>query len=140
MKLPIHKFIAWSGDLKEIFTNKSTTFDQMKQITGRFTHVSYLFFPGRFFLNRLRNLNSRCEKYGKQNLAKEELADVKLWMEFLERLTTFGTSINNITTNVIDVTCWSDACETGLGGTPPLDKHFDSISQRSYKASFILRC
>lgn len=104
VKLPVHKFIAWSGDLREIINSKSTTFDDIKKVLGRLTNVSYIFFPGRFFLNRIRNLHQRCEKYEKQNLSAEELADVKLWLEFLERLTTFGTSINNTTTNKLNKT------------------------------------
>ena len=95
---------------------KNTIFDTIKKVLGRLTHIAYIFFPGRFFLNRIRGLHQRCEKYDRQNLVSEELGDFQLWLEFLERLTTFGTSINNVTTMTIDVTGWSDACETGLGG------------------------
>ena len=116
IKLPVHKFIAWSGDLSKIIGTKMTTFDIIKKVLGRLTHVVYIFFPGRSFLNRIRGLDQRCEKYGRQNLASEELADFKVWVEFLGRLTKFSTSINNVTTTEIDITCWSDACETELGG------------------------
>ena len=61
------------SDLREIINSKSTTFDDIKKVLGRLTNVSYIFFPGRFFLNRIRNLHQRCEKYEKRVFSYENV-------------------------------------------------------------------
>ena len=114
--LPTHKFMAWSSDLKHILNEGYSTHSKQKTINGRLSHASYIFRPGRFFLNRLRELNLRCEKYGRQKLSHGEHEDVKLWIEFLTAMSTKGVSLNNITHTEYDSACWSDACEHGLGG------------------------
>ena len=114
--LPVHKYIAWSGDIQKIIKSGETTHDIQKKINGRLTHAAYIYKTGRYFLNRLRELDQRCIQYGKQKISKGEREDLILWNEFLENLTTDGVSINNVTQTVYDVAAWSDACEHGLGG------------------------
>lgn len=108
--LPVYKYIAWMIKIK------STTYDTIKSILGRLTHTVTIFYPGRFFLNRIRSLENRCEKFGRQKISTEELKDLELWMDFLDHITTTGVSINNITFTDYDIICWSDASEHGLGG------------------------
>ena len=80
------------------------------------TYAAYIFKPGKYFLNRFRELQKRCEQHGKQKISKGEREDFLLWSEFLENLRTEGVSINNVTHTKYDTGAWSDACEHGLGG------------------------
>ena len=128
--LPTHKFIAWSKDLSMIIQRKSTKFDEIKTINGRLTHLATILFPGRFFLNSLRDLERRCSRHGPQHLANEETNDISLWLEFLEHSTVQGVSISNITFTPPDSTCFSDACEHDL----PTPSKYHQISM----AYFIL--
>ena len=114
--LPIHKYIAWNGDLQKVIKTGEVTFDQQKKINGRMTYAAYIFKPGKYFLNRFRELQKRCEQHGKQKISKGEREDFLLWSEFLENLTTEGVCINNVTHTKYDTGAWSDAYEHGLGG------------------------
>ena len=116
VNLPLHKHIAWTKDINRVIENKSTDYKEISKLVGRLTHTAYIFHLGRYFLNRIRKLERRCEKYGPQKLAIEECNDLVLWKDFLTILTTTGVSINNITSTKSDGGCWSDACEHGLGG------------------------
>ena len=113
--LPVYKHITWSKDLQLILKEKATDYKSIKTLVGRLTHTATMFFPGRFFLNRLRSLERRCEKYDHQKLSVEELRDLNLWSELLDHITTTGVSINNITFTSFDNGCISDVCEHGLG-------------------------
>ena len=116
VRLPVYKYIAWSNDVKQLMKIRSTTYDTIKSILGRLTHTATIFYPGRFFLDRIWALEPRCEKFGQQKISTEELKDLELWTNFLEHITTTGVSINNITFTNYDIICWSDASEHGLGG------------------------
>ena len=102
--------------IQQVIKSGESTHEQQKKINGRLTHAAYIFKPGRYFLNRLRELENRCEKCGKQKLREGDNLDFILWSNFLEELTTNGVSINNITHTKYDAGAWSNACEHGLGG------------------------
>ena len=76
--LPVHKYLAWNGDLERIIKIEETTYNLQKKINGRLTHPSYICKPGRYFLNRFRELERRCKKYGKQKIRSGEKLDVVL--------------------------------------------------------------
>ena len=114
--LPVYKNIAWSKDITRVITTKTTNYDNIKTILGRLTYAATLFFPARLFLDRIRNLERRCIKYGEQQVSSEEQKDLLLWLNFLDHITIVGISINNITFTTFDAICWSYASEHGLGG------------------------
>ena len=62
IQLPVHEFIAWSSDLKKVIKSKSTSFNDIKTIVGRLTHVAYFFTPGRFYLKSTANKHSLARK------------------------------------------------------------------------------
>lgn len=107
---------AWTNDTKLLLKAERVQLKPIQTIVGRLTHTAYLFRPGRFFLNRTRNLLRRCEQYGPQRIAKQEKLDLELWLEFLNKMATTGVSINSITSTDFDCKTWSDACTHGIGG------------------------
>ena len=58
----------------------------------------------------------QCKKYGAQTPNKQERKDLQLWIGFLQKVSTKGIDINNITFTEPTGTTISDACEHGLGG------------------------
>lgn len=66
-------------------------------------------------MSRLRSkLSSRWRRHT-QPSTETQLADLQLWIEFLNKAHR-GISINLLTYRKPDVTCWSDASFTGMGG------------------------
>ena len=106
--LPVHKYIAWNGDLEKIMKSGESTLEQQKKINGRMTHAAYIFKPGCYFLNRFRELQKRCEEHEKQKISNNEKFDFILWSQFLVHLATEGVNINNITYTKHDMGAWSD--------------------------------
>ena len=88
----------------------------MESHIGRLNHVDYIMPHGRFFLNRLRRLLIRCQKYGPQYLSTMEKNDAILWMKMLTQASQVGVSINQITFVKHDEIIFTDARETGLLG------------------------
>ena len=136
MNLPVHKYIFWNKDIQQIISESETTHNKIKTINGRLTHAAYIFRPARFFLNRLRQLERRCERFFKQKNTDEEKKDFILWSEFLEQLTTEGVSINNITNVIQDAGAFSDACEHGLGGYTTQGSAFSYEIPPEYRGIF----
>ena len=100
------------------------------------THAAYIFKPGRYFLNRFRELQKRCEEHGKQKISRNEKEYFILWSEILEYLATEGVNINNITHTEYDMGAWSDACEHGLGGYTSNGKMFRYEIPRRFQGIF----
>ena len=69
-----------------------------------------------FFLNHLRHLLSRCEKYGKQVLQTWEIEDLLLWIDLLACTSSAGISTNNLCFTTATTILVTDACEHGIGG------------------------
>lgn len=136
VQLPVHKNIARNKDIATIIKNRSTNFDEIKSILGRLTREVTIFFPGRFFLNRIRNLERRCIKFGTQNISSEENKDFQLWTIFLDNITTAGVSINNVIFTSYDIICWPDASEHGLGGYTSSGLAFSYEIPTKYKGIF----
>ena len=114
--LPIDKASFWIIDLKSILRKDKVNAKFLERNIGRLNHAGYILPTGRYFLNRLRHLLTRCHAYGTQSLNEHVREDLKLWIELLEIAYTKGVDINNLTfTKPTDVT-FSDACETGMGG------------------------
>jgi len=86
---------------------------------GRFNHVGYIIPTTRYFLNRLRYLLQRCERYGIQHLKEWEKEDLKLWQQFLLHASKQGISFNNMCFTEHNTMILTDASEWGLGGYNP---------------------
>ena len=83
---------------------------------GRLNHAAYVLPQGRYFMNRMRHLLSKCKTMGPQSIPPGVRDDLLLWSTLLNRCSKDGISINNITfTTPTDITV-SDACEVGMGG------------------------
>jgi len=114
--LPPDKAIDWTSDIKSILERNTVTSKELEKTIGRLNHTGYIMPVGRYFLNRLRHLLQRCEKYGKQQLQRWEKDDLLLWQEFLRNASQKGVSTNNITHTEITSYIITDACEHGIGG------------------------
>ena len=106
----------WRIDLRAILKRERVNAKTMETVIGRLNHAAYLIPQSRYFLNKLRRLLSRCQKYGPQQPNREERADIHLWHHILDIVSSKGVDINNITFTEPTETTFSDACEHGLGG------------------------
>jgi hypothetical protein len=114
--LPDDKYEAWSVDIVAIIAVKRTTFGELESTLGRLNHVGYIIPLARHFLTRLRlRINKRRHKNQQLSLNQEELADLDLWLHFLQHAQG-GISLNRITTRQPSKICWSDSCPFGIGG------------------------
>jgi len=114
--LPIDKAMEWSTEINLILKRKRTTQKELERTVGRLNHTGYIIPMGRYFLNRLRHILERCERYGTQQLQQWESKDLELWLKILNHTSQNGVSFNNITHTEISSYLATDACEHGLGG------------------------
>ena len=74
------KYKRWMIDMASLLTkyakHKAKT---IESTIGRLNHVGHIIPMGRYFLNRLRQLHSRCTRYGPQTISNSVRADIKLW-------------------------------------------------------------
>jgi hypothetical protein len=114
--LPKDKFQAWSADLQVIVANHKGTYGELESMLGRLNHVAYIIPLARHFLGKLRlRLHQRRHKNQEMTLNAEEVADLDLWIKFLEKAST-GISMNRVTIRKPSKICWSDSCPFGIGG------------------------
>jgi len=114
--LPVDKQKAWNLDIVNMLQEGTTNSKQLESMVGRFNHVGFIIPTARYFINRLRHLLFRCEKYGKQTIKKWESDDLKLWQYFLRKSAEDGISFNNICFTKYNIKTLTDASEYGLGG------------------------
>ena len=117
--LPMDKCKSWTMEIENLLTNMTTTEKEMESTVGRLNHVGFIIPNARYFLNRLRHLLFRCQKYGKQVIKRWEADDLVLWKSFLNQASYTGISFNNICHTVHTNTILTDASEAGLGGFNP---------------------
>jgi len=114
--LPMDKALAWSNDIKTMLQANRISKKELESTIGRLNHIGYILPTGRYFLNRLRHLLQRCEKYGRQQLQKWETLDLELWLQMIQKVSTTGISTNNLTFTKTTTYLITDACEHGIGG------------------------
>ena len=118
--LPMDKALCWINDIEEITReNVRVKSKQMEQIIGRLNHVGYILPQARYFLNKLRRLQKRCEKYGPQKMSNSEKEDFLLWKKYIQQAGQVGISMNLIAFTKVDVTIYTDASSHGMGGFNP---------------------
>ena len=74
----------------------------------------------RYFLNRIRRLQKRCEKYGPQKISKAETNDLILWKQYIHQASQIGSSLDLIAFTKIDTTIYTDASSHGMGEYNPI--------------------
>lgn len=79
--LPVDKAMEWTMDINDILKKNTVQLKEMEKLVGRLNHVGHILPVGRYFLNRLRHLMARCNKYGKQQMQKWERNDLDLWIK-----------------------------------------------------------
>jgi hypothetical protein len=116
IQLPIDKFIAWTSDIAGILESSRCTFGDLESTTGRLNHAGFVIPLARHFLNRLRlRIKRNLPKNQQLTLSTEELADLQLWLKFLN-LARAGISLNRLTLRRPTQLGLSDSCPFGLGG------------------------
>ena len=114
--LPSNKAFEWTKAIDDLLLLPKVPSIVLESTIGRLNHAGYIIPQARYFLNRTRHLLARCLRFGPQAITDEVKADLSLWKLFLDRASTIGVDINNITFTDPTETTYSDACEHGLGG------------------------
>ena len=115
LALPHDKFLAWAKDIHEMLAKGFTDESSLATLIGRLNHAANILPFSRHFTHRLRRmLDSKWHRHTKV-FSAEQKADLHLWIDFLT-VASKGISLNLLTFRQPDVTCWSDACLTGIGG------------------------
>ena len=118
--LPADKAVFWNSEIDRMLANAyKIKSKEMESTVGRLNHVGYIMPHGRYFLNRLRKLQRRCEKYGPQKPSIPERKDLLLWKEMITNASQTGISLNQISFVKADTTIYTDASGRGLGGYNP---------------------
>ena len=105
----------WAQDLQSLLTLNKIKSKDLESLIGRLNNVGFIIPHSRYFLNRLRWMLNRCERFGPQPWSKPTKADATLWRHFLEQAGQ-GININLITYTAYDSVLFTDACEIRLGG------------------------
>ena len=118
--LPEDKAKDWLHDLEQMISSHYTSSGQLYTVLGRLTHIAGLWSTCKYYLPRLQyrltNDGNYKHKSKRIHLASWDIADLKLWRHFIQRLQSKGMSINNIVATRPTSYCVSDASEFGLGG------------------------
>ena len=116
IKLPKHKFKAWSTQLASFMTRKRANGKDLQSLLGRLEQVATIIPMFGHFLNNIRNTEIQATATGKsQMLNKRTREDLKLAEEFLQRADR-GINLNLISFRVPTHIYINDASEHGIGG------------------------
>ncbi|KAL7526102.1 hypothetical protein ACHAWF_006679, partial [Thalassiosira exigua] len=113
--LPTEKATAWKKSIHDIINKKWATYDSLKTLVGRLEHACFVIPSARHFMNRLRRLKDKADKYKSAKIDNESMKDLILWIKLLNRAEK-GISINNVIFRSPSSTVITDASETGIGG------------------------
>ena len=118
--LPKDKELAWTIDIKKVLESNFIKTKELETMVGRFNHIGYILPTARYFLNRLRHLLTRCQRFGRQHLKEWETNDLLLWKNFISHAANTGVSFNSIAFTKHNKTILTDASEYGIGGYNPV--------------------
>ena len=76
--LPMTKAIDWIQTIKVELNKNKIKVTNLESLIGKLHHAGYIFPQSRYFLNRLRHLLERCQKYGPQLIPDSAQADLLL--------------------------------------------------------------
>ncbi len=125
LSLPQHKVISWSNTIHDILRADCANHETIDRLVGRLNHCGFVIPMSRHFLGRIRRFKYVLEakpRYAKLRLPRPVQADLKLWLQFLQKAKT------GINMNLREATHHfkSDACTHGIGGV-------DWISGRAWR-------
>ena len=114
--LPFDKHKAWTNDISTLMSTNKVSFSDLQTLIGRLNHASHVIPLARNFIGRLRR-RAESATNGRQHLRlnAEELADLRLWIRFLDQAH-LGISINLLTIRHPTLLALSDSCPYGAGG------------------------
>ena len=115
IKLPRHKYIAWSKSIMQIIKERTTTFKALEKILGRLTHMSIILPNILHFLGNIRRLCMSAMKRRKVKVSQMHIDDFNLMLIFLQK-SKEGISLNTITFRKPTHIYFADACPQGMGG------------------------
>ena len=116
--LPSSKLKDWSIDIDAAIKNKRIKTMTFESIVGRLNHAGYVVPFGKYFLNRLRRRLARVRnrRYKTTIFEQKEIDDLILWKKLLFHACINGIDLNHVNFTKPSITCYSDACEYGMGG------------------------
>ena len=116
VKLPSHKFIAWSSQVRSFLDRKTANSKDLRSVLGRMENVAIMIPMFGHFLNNIRQLEIKATNTNKnQIITKRAKEDFNLALKFLERAKD-GVNMNLITFRSPNKIYINDASEHGLGG------------------------
>ena len=115
MSLPPAKHLAWATEIQRLLAQGFTTKADIETMIGRLNHVGYIIPLSRHFLHRLRSLLTSNWNRHTKRFHQSHKDDLKLWITILSTAA-LGINMNLLCFRRPDVTCWSDASLTGIGG------------------------
>lgn len=148
ISLPNDKYTAWKKQIKEVILSTKVTYKEASSLVGRLEHVAFIIPAARHFMNRLRRICERADKYRSAKVTLEAKKDLLLWIKFLTQANN-GISINNVISREVTSKSLSDSCEMGIGGygydsgiawryqLSPIEQVSFDINQKEYLASAI---
>ena len=115
--LPPEKAILWTKQIDDILlSEKRIPSKTLESVIGRLNHVGFILPHARYFINRLRYLLSKSQKFGPQHINERVKNDLLLWKKLLSAASQIGTNINLITFTKWNIRLITDASESGIGG------------------------
>ena len=116
VKLPHHKFTAWSSDLRKYIGRKTIGHADLKSLIGKLENVITVLKIMGHFMNNLYALEIKLSKNPQHNetIPLQVKEDFKLHLKFLSSVHE-GISMNRLTFRRPDHFILGDACEHGLG-------------------------
>jgi hypothetical protein len=115
ISLPDDKAVGWIQQIREVRRQKHIKWKPISQLVGRLDHVCYIIPAARHFMNRLRRISAKAEKYKTAIVTNEAKQDLALWEKLILRAQR-GISINNVIFRVPTSINLSDSCERGIAG------------------------
>jgi hypothetical protein len=116
IKLPAHKYKAWSSQVESFLTRKTANVDDLRSVLGRLENIAIIIPTFGHFLNNIRQLEIKASLTKKnQIINKRAHEDFKLAQKFLEKARK-GINMNLMTFREPNKIYINDASEHGLGG------------------------
>ena len=116
--LPLDKWTAWSAQIRDIKSKGAVSHHELSSLIGRLNHACFVIPDARHFMGNLRRMETIASRTKFVKLSSTTLADLELWLEFLDSAKK-GISINRIIFRKATLVSFSDASETGIGGFSP---------------------
>ena len=116
IKLPYHKYKAWSSQLRSFILRQSTNAKDIQSLLGRLENIAIIIPMFGHFLNNIRHTEIMATQSGRnQKINRRTHEDLKLAQKYLDKAHV-GVSMNLMTFRSPNRIYINDASEHGLGG------------------------